>query len=138
MCWCCTPNLVSVQPGLRGHPSGRGWFGFSGHRWDAETSGPEPLREGPRVIRLVSFPQKMRQRHRGVFVLSLLGPQEAVSVPCNPSFLGRASGALTTSGGRGVCEGGWRMAVTGDGCPGVLDRHGLATTGHASPELLMN
>lgn len=93
---------------------------------------------GPEGHQACQLPPENEAEAQGVFILSLLGPREAVLVPCNPSFFGRASGALSTSGGRGVCEGGWRMAVTGDGCPGVLDRHGLATTGHASPELLMN
>ena len=81
---------------------------------------------GPEGHQACQLPPENEAEAQGVFILSLLGPREAVLVPCNPSFFGRASGALSTSGGRGVCEGGggWRslgmdvlVSWTGTGWP---------------------
>ena len=61
-----------------------------GQRWEAETPGEQPLREGPTDIRFLGFPQKWGPRHRGVLVLLFLDPRGEVSVPFDQGFLGKA------------------------------------------------
>lgn len=87
--------------------------------WVRGTSGrqrpqdQEPLREGPRVIGLVHFPQEMRQKHRGVLVLFLLHPERLFQFPIISLSWEEPLESSLPQEGEDVCEGRRRMVVSG-------------------------